>query len=155
MRLFRNRFKEKWESNWWRVQMLTIPEARDEALKLLADPRWFEIVEAESAAERFEDWAPELRAVLGRYQMIHSALGGGRLSWSQIRPLAANTGFTAIGSNETATVAARPSEDRIYEFDAEGNPPPYLSAPLPSLWHWIVWTDYVNRADATGIAPEQ
>ena len=155
MRLFRRRSKGHWENNWWRVQMLAIPEARDEALMLLADPNAFETVEAESDAGRFEDWAPELRAVFGRYQMIHSAIGGGRLSWSEIHPSDAKTGFTAIGSNETATVAARPSEDRIYEFDAEGNPPPWLEAPLPSLWHWILWTDYVNRADATGIAPEQ
>jgi hypothetical protein len=128
--------------------MLSIREARDEAMTLLSDPNAFETVQAHSDSERFKDWAPELAALLSNRELIACGIGDAQISWSAIRPLAGRTGFTEIGHNESAKVAVRRDEDRVFEFDSEGNLARWLAAPLPSLWHWILWTHFVCGVDA-------
>ena len=149
MRLLKTRAERVWRDNWRRVHDLSISEARGEATLLLSDPEAFAISEGEPDPERFKNWAPELRALLGRYETITCRNGDARVSRAQIRPLDTNSVFTAIGSNESATVAVKPEQDTIYELDARGVAPPWLADPLPSLWHWIVWTHFVNEADPT------
>src|SRR5262245_17531658 len=106
------------------------------------------LLRRDQKAKRFKDWAPELYALLSEYELVACRIGDAQISWSEVRPLAGHAGFTAIGRNENATVAVRSTEDTIFEFDSEGNFPPWLAAPLPSPWCWILWTHYVCEVDA-------
>jgi hypothetical protein len=150
MGLFRSSGHERWESNWRRVQTLSLREARDQAMTLLSDPNAFETLYAKSDPEKFKEWSPELAALLSTYELVACRIGDARISWSEIRPLPVLTGFTEIGHNENAKVAVRQGEDRIFEFDGEGNLARWLAAPLPSPWHWISWTYFVCQVDAGG-----
>ena len=149
MPLLRSSAPQKWRDYWQRLRALPIHEARAEAAGLLSKRDAFATTEGLPEPERFKNWAPELQALLGRYELIECQTGDARISRSQIRPVAGDAEFTAIGSNENATVVVRPGEDTIYELDAKGNAPPWLAAPLPSLWHWILWTHFVNEMDPT------
>jgi hypothetical protein len=90
-----------------------------------------------------------LREVLSRYQKIECLTGGADISRKEIRLLHDHSGLMIIGYNERASVVVKPSEDTVYEFDAKRQAPPWLEAPIQTIWHWIPWVDFVNNADPT------
>ena len=123
--------------------------ARAEARALLANPQLFRLTEGLPDDRTFDSWAPELRDVLGRYQKIECRTGDANISRGDIRPFDDRGDRMIIGRNEHASVVVKPSEDTVYEFNAKGQAPPWLHAPLQTIWHWILWVDFVNDADPT------
>jgi hypothetical protein len=94
----------------------------------------------------------ELTEFFSRYQKIVCRNGGADVSRSDIRPFDNDSVLVIIGRNEHASVVVKPSDDTVHELDATREPPPWLEAPLPTIWHWILWVDY--RLQRSGLAGE-
>ncbi|HQR72822.1 MAG TPA: hypothetical protein PLE54_19660 [Burkholderiaceae bacterium] len=126
-----------------RVANLSLAEAKDLALVLLGDSRYFKTELATSREIGTVGLAREARDLLARYDRIESARGPNvRIAWSDFGPAASNQRYTRIGrgmegSDVEFELCMLADEEPLYELYPGEEPDPVFGT-YQSVYHWIV-----------------
>jgi len=125
------------------VNLLPLSEAKERALKLLIDPKKFNCEPANSS--EVNNLLPaELQGIARHYRTIKTVRGEAELNFQGIEPSKLKTGFFTIGVNsDHVELVIKPMEEAIYEIDGTEDDNQIEDSKCPSLYHWIIMTDYV------------
>jgi hypothetical protein len=123
---------------------LSLDNAKERAERVLQQGGSFSVTRSHGSTrpELFQDLAPSLQQFFGAYERVQQTRGDARLDASVIGPSNVDRGYIRIGEDlDLAEVLVRPGDDRVFETEP-GNRP---ALEAPSVWHWIVLLDALQR----------
>jgi len=130
------------------IAELPLSVAREQALALLADPRYFECTESSDAdASRLDFLAPELLSLFQRYETIESVSQPCLLDRNEIQQVkvAAKSRrkpppFWIIGWEDGGhwVVVVKAGEEGIFVTDDFENTEEMIEPDYPSVYHWLL-----------------
>lgn len=120
------------------VRGLDLPDARRQALELLADTKKFRTTPGPARLASDVDLPPAARELFARYARVETCFGDLQLDGPQATPSRIHPGFIAIGSDtEHAEVLTRPGDDTVYVADPDERDVRSFEN-YPSVYHLIV-----------------
>lgn len=130
--------------NLARISSLSVRDAATEAWPLLSESDMFQITQATSRGEvDLNIFAPELRSVLQRYELLQSTMGSrAQIGRAFITPSTLKEGFVRIGlvaegTDVAGEISVRPADETIYELYPNESPDPVFGI-YRSIYHWIL-----------------
>lgn len=122
------------------IRALPVTEAKQRALALINDPFTFVTVNAtQASADESEDLAPELRELLGRYELIQKLGSEAHVTGQGIGPVPSLPPFLQIGTDFDATlVLVKPHEEGVYITDGSDTAEELDEPDYPTIYHWLI-----------------
>jgi hypothetical protein len=136
---------KKIEETVTKITQLTIEEAKAKSNVLLEDSAKFKCVRSTVSDSPAFSLAQSLMDFFSAYESVEAVAGEGIISKKMIMPSEYQRGFLRIGTDSDFTeLAVRSNEDQLYQIDgSERTETDFRSSQLPSIYHWVLVTDFV------------